>query len=191
MRRIEKLLFRAASLAAAYCVSALFAPAQTVASAPVSVAAKAEEVLNGNRYFILTLRNEGSKPIVGVLLRCALLDAQGKEFDHVVLGGVTLDANVDRHDPGTTWKIQVEAVAPNHPGDRVSDVRPDIDYVLYRDLFSAGPDAEKRGLGLRAEYEGSQMQLARLRRLMQTKGIGAVQEILAREEPRFSRFSKP
>jgi hypothetical protein len=172
------------------CLGLRVSHAQSV-TAPISVANKTQEVLNGSRYFIVTLRNDTQKSVVGILVRCALLDAEGKVVDNAILGGVTLDANVDRHDPGASWKVQVEAMSPNHPEIDIRDVRPEADYVLFRDLSSSGPDVEKRGILLRREYEGSQMQLARLRRLLQTKGIEAVKEVLDREEPRFGRFSKP
>lgn len=168
----------------------LLAQSSVPAMAPVSVVEQREEVLDGSRSFVITLRNDVQKPVVGFIAVCELLDSEGRPFDRTLLGGVTLDPNEERHNPGETWKVQVAAASEQSPGTRVSAVRVKLDSVLFRDLSSAGPDVEKRGKLMRSEYEGSQMQLARLKRLLKNKGIDAVQEVLSREEPRFSRFSR-
>jgi hypothetical protein len=168
-------------------LSAQSGPASAV---PVKIIETKEEVLNGSRSFIITLKNEAQKPIVAFMAVCELLDSEGVQFDKTLMGGVTLDANEERYDPEKTWKIQVAAASEKSPGTRVSAVRMNLDYVLFRDLSGVGPDVEKQGKLIRSEYLGSQMQLARLRRLLNNKGIAAVQAVLSQEEPRFQRFSQ-
>lgn len=157
-------------------------------AASLSVIDTQSETLNGSHFFIVTIKNTSQKPVVGFLALCSLVGANGDTVEKVQMGGVTLDPNVERHDPGTTWKIQVEGLAPDHPEIDIQSVRVEFDYVLFRDLTSAGRNTSKRGNLMRREYEGSQMQLARLRKILRTQGIDAVREVLAKDEPRFARF---
>lgn len=169
---------------------AIFLALCALTTAQVTVMDTSDKVVDGKRTFTVTLRNDSSKPIVGFLTICSLLDEAGRPFDKAFVGGLTLDANQDRYDPGAKWTLDITAESENHPDTRVGGVRIEIDHVLYRDLTSAGPDTMQRLSRARSEYYGSQMQLARLKRLLKREGIDAVLAVLSKDEPRFSRFSQ-
>lgn len=60
--------------------------------------------------------------------------------------------------------------------------RPIVDYVLFADGSSWGPDSKKQSLRIWGVIEGRRATIAELRRVMETQGLGAVEQILKSDE---------
>jgi hypothetical protein len=95
----------------------------------------------------------------------------------------TSPAPFDRLRPGETREephLKLTAAAPPKPV-----VRATVDYVLFADGSTWGPDTRTQSLWIRGVIHGTRGTLARLKRLLDTQGTSAViEEILnASHEP--------
>lgn len=61
--------------------------------------------------------------------------------------------------------------------------RATVDYVLFADGSSWGPDSKRQSLQIRGLIEGRRATIAELKRVLETQGSRAVEEILKAEQP--------
>jgi hypothetical protein len=149
---------------------------------PVSMVNKKLERLNEREFFLVTLRNNSEKAVIGFVVRFHLLDGHAAPFSSVVMAGLTYDPNVERKKPGETWTMLVEARTDDLPSRLADDVRPQVDFVLFADMSSSGANKEGRANLLRAEYEGARGERLRLKGILKSQGVPGLVEALSKEE---------
>jgi hypothetical protein len=85
--------------------------------------------------------------------------------------------------PGKTWPVEVSIMKPDAEKLTAATARVSVDYVVFEDKSSWGPDTEKMGPAIRAEINGARAERARLKRLLREGGSGKVVDDLQRPEP--------
>jgi hypothetical protein len=148
----------------------------------VGVVEKHAKQFNEERQFVVTVANLSQKAIVGYVMNIELLNAEGRLLDSVTGAGVSYDANVERKRPGEKWEVTVDARTSTPPQEVAADINIKVDYVLFADGTSSGPNTSGRGHLVRAEYAGARGERSRLRSILKEKGAEALIQVLQAEE---------
>jgi hypothetical protein len=134
-----------------------------------------EQHESGQRQLSLRFVNQSEKPIVAYVLKTEAYDPSGKA------GGATCSLRLRGALPGIQdWQ----------PGENIEDavrlvttaiVKPSIDYVLYSDGSTEGPDNCGESLRVKGMQVGIRVERSRLRRIFTEKGYGALIEDLLKD----------
>lgn len=134
-----------------------------------------EQHEGSQRQLSLRFVNQSEKPIVAYVLKTEVYDSSGKA------GGATCCLRLRGALPGIQdWQ----------PGENIEDAvrlatpaaaKPSIDYVLYSDGSTEGPDSCGESLRVKGMQVGIRVERSRLKRILTEKGYGALAEDLLRD----------
>lgn len=156
--------------------------ATQVPSAPLTVVSKRTTQFNEGSQFVVTLSNTSEKAIIGYVIKAERLGANRQVIDSITFSGVTYDPSVERKQPGGTWELMVDARTAPVPQQIAVDLNLIVDYVLFADGTSFGPNILGRGHLVVAEYEGARGERARLRSILREKGADELVRVLNEAE---------
>lgn len=111
---------------------------KTAPQAPVSVAEVRTVADREGPHFLLEMRNDSAKEIVGHVIVCEVFNAAGSRIDRVETDAVILEPETFGVKPGAWFE---HACAPQPVpilGDTPASARAEVDSVLFRDLYTAG-----------------------------------------------------
>jgi hypothetical protein len=164
---------------------------KTAPGAPVSILEVKSVADRDGVHFQLKMRNDSAKEIVGYVIVCEVFNAAGSRIDRVETDAVILEPETFGVKPGALFEHACVPQPVQILGDTPASARAEVDSVLFRDLYTAGPNHTRRALRLKDKYSGAMMQLTMLRHLYRTKGVEAVLKILEGSEPRFRKLENP
>ncbi len=129
-----------------------------------------------------SLTNRANKSIAAYILRAELYDDSGKlaliRGQSAILGFAGSAARAPIR-PGETWTDQVDI--PVDQNKKPVQHHISVDFVLFTDNSTSGPDATKTAARLLGLMQGIKAERARLRALLKRGGSQAITEDLARQ----------
>ena len=166
-------------------VSVLLLGAAEDVPSPVSVRENKIQRLNETQHCVVSFSNSSQKSIIGYVIRFQLLGGKGERLENVTFSGVSYDPNVERKKPGDVWELSTPAQTSDAQPRPAVTCDPQIDYVLFADLTSWGPNQSGRGHMILSEFQGAKGERARLRSILQEKGVAELVKTL--ETPEWPR----
>lgn len=123
------------------------------------------------------VRNVSEKEVVAYVA-CEPREKTGSGCDRIQIAVLaTARPPRDRLRPGEILQDR------RFQGPALKMSRATVDYVLFADGSSWGPDSKKQSLYIRGVIQGRRVTVAELKRTMETQGIRAVEEFLKAEQP--------
>jgi len=135
------------------------------------------------RYATLSfdLTNTSSKTIAGCNVLTKILK-QGKVVAEYGYAGLDL-AGVGNMRPGRVLRVELYISKEEARGLAESDIKMTVDYVVFEDKSSWGPDTQTLGRAINAEISGARAERRRLKTLLKQHGAQKVVEELERPDP--------
>ncbi len=131
------------------------------------------------------MRNCSDKSLIGYVLKIRLKDQMGALRDSGNYSSEKLPTSpVDgKYSPGETWtdQYQLPVTSVDSLSVRYTDADLVIDYVLFADGSSWGPNASGQGTALGKVRRGAEIERARLKRILADKGLQALLDDLLRD----------
>lgn len=167
----------AGCLTLAAAVSGL-AFAEQAGLAPIEISPASPALAAGSNENVLFLSNRSSKKIRGYVLVIEYPGQTGGPAMRITetrLSGLEPPPARDGFAPHEQWKHGIRGAGPLGPSARIT-----VDYVLFADRSSWGPDSLHQSERLAGVDEGWRLATAHLKRLLEESGAQAVTEYLKR-----------
>jgi hypothetical protein len=165
-----------------FCAPLLAEAAQAVPAQPLSIASEPFVKTDTGARGSVTLTNAGSKDIAAYVLRIVVGDSSGKPLWSGVRAGLTnaVIPSTPRgpYNPGERLKMEIDIPVTLAVSKERVDVQ--LDYVLFTDDSSWGPDRSQESLVVKGMRRGAIAERAGLRQVLQRKGKDALADELSR-----------
>lgn len=155
-------------------IAALFSASVWAQAPPVTIAETSAKAGERGVAVSLALSNNGGKPIQAYSFVCEHLDGKGKvvsKSTQSAIRGLDLD-EPPVYAPDETWTAQV--TVPLDSTGYPLRYRTALDYVLFQDGSTWGPDALKTSTHVRAVRMGANLERKRLQQILLRRGEKAV-----------------
>lgn len=156
----------------------------TTAQAPavIVIDRMSVEPESGGDSVTFTFRNAYAKGIVAYVLIIRTYSGL-QEVEEVMQQFVTVIPNEKKLKPGQTWQATASITRSSekmpNPVDRAETL---LDWVLFDEMSTLGPDKSEMGMRSRMEISGALQERARLRAILKAEGSAGLIEALNRDE---------
>lgn len=138
--------------------------------------------VQGGDSVLFTFRNASSKGIVAYVMYVNAY-AGPRLVEGVMQQFVTSIPSERKLKPGQTWQATASLIRSNEtsptPTDRAEAI---IDWILFDDMTSSGPDQSTLGGRSRSEIEGARQERARLKEILKLQGAQGLIDSLNRDD---------
>ncbi|MGC4048279.1 MAG: hypothetical protein QM757_00995 [Paludibaculum sp.] len=126
---------------------------------------------NGDDVEVLFRNNSGKRIVAYVIFENfysgdTLVDTVAHQY-------VSNDPSSRGYEPGTDWNQSVTIAHP--PGKTATRLETTVDWVLFEDGAESGPNKSGWSVRVKAEMQGAYRERLRLKRILEQKGLAAVE----------------